>query len=31
MEAAQPSQVLETDLHYSVILEEDGLWGRQGK
>lgn len=25
MEAAQPSQVLKTDLHYSVVLEEDGL------
>lgn len=31
METAQPSQVLKTDLHYSVVLEEDGLQGRQGK
>ena len=25
MEAAQPVQILEADLHYSVVLEEDGL------
>lgn len=30
MEAAQASQVLETDLYYSVILEKDGLWGGRG-
>lgn len=27
MEAAQPSQVLKTDLRYRVVLEEDGLQG----
>lgn len=30
MEAAQLSQVLEADLHYRVVLEEDGLQGREG-
>lgn len=31
MEAAQASQILKTDLHYSVVLEEESLQGRQGK
>lgn len=31
MQAAQASQVLEADLHYSVVLEEEGLQARQGK
>ena len=31
MEATQTSQVLKTDLHYSIVLEEDGLLGREGE
>lgn len=31
MEAAQSSQVLKTDLHYGVVLEEDGLKARRTK
>lgn len=31
MEAAKASQVLKTDLHYRVVLEENGLYGQQGK
>lgn len=31
MEAAQASQVLKADLHYSVVLEEESLQARRGK
>lgn len=29
MEAAESCQVMKTDLHYSIVLEEDGLQGRR--